>query len=98
MKTDKDREDRRARQTAAQRRYAKRLKEKKAPRRTDLARALIHAARTSFAGGNLHPTEATIWTSLIDMTVNILVSEGFSRKEVRKRLLSVLHPQNPISR
>lgn len=95
---DKDRKERLARRAATQRQYSERLKEAKTPRGADLARGFFQAARACFPADNLPRPEHAVWIRLVETTIEILAAEGFSRDQVKKRLVRALHPLNRVSR
>ena len=94
---DKDRKQRLARRAAALRRYAERLKKAKAPRGADLARGFFKAAQACFPDDNTPGPEHAVWIRLVQTAIAILVSEGFSRNEVNRRLARALHPARRVS-
>jgi hypothetical protein len=96
MTTDKDRKDKRARQTTAQRRYAKRLKERGIPRRDEIARALLRAV-ISAVEYPIPPQERPTLQRIVNATQRELFRQGFAKKETHVRLRVLFGPKGPIS-
>jgi hypothetical protein len=85
----------RRRHAAIQREHAKRHREQKIPRKEDLARAFLEAARRDVLAHrsvNIRKTESGLWRRLFDGTVDVLVERTFDRQASTLRLVRVLLP------
>jgi hypothetical protein len=83
----------RRRHAEAQRRHAQRRREQHIPRREDLARAFLEAARRDVAahrGANIGKVEAGLWKRLFDGAVAVLVERRFDREASILRLMRAL--------
>jgi hypothetical protein len=84
----------RRRHAEAQRKHAKRQREQRIPRRSDLALALLEAARRDVAINrivNIGSVDADLWTRLVSGALAVL-GERFDARHSRQRLMRSLRP------
>lgn len=85
----------RRRHAVNQRQHAKRLREQGIPRREDLARAFLEAARRDVDSHrivNIRKAESGLWKRLFDGTIAVLVERKFNREASVRRLGRALLP------
>jgi hypothetical protein len=87
--------ERRGRHAKAQRKHAASLRAQKIPRREDIARAFLEAARRDVAvhrSVNIGRAEAGLWKRLFNGTVAVLAERGFDPQASIERLMRALRP------
>ena len=85
----------RRRHAAIQRLHVQRYRERGVPRREDIARAFLEAARRDLAAHrivNVARAESGLWKRLFNGTVAVLVERGFDRESSILRLMRILRP------
>lgn len=85
----------RQRHAEVQRKHAKRNREKGIPGKSDLASALLEAARRDFAANHslsIGKPQAALWRRIVSEAVAVLGERGFDPQHSRKRFIRTLRP------